>query len=71
MSRYLLDSWRWMASFFSSCSIGNCGTSYGADISLDRIRGETLPVAMSSRVILENGNPTLDPPNVGLSLPEN
>jgi hypothetical protein len=33
------------------------------------MRGETLPVPKSSRVILEKGKVALGPPNIGLSLP--
>lgn len=32
---YLLDICLWIASFFSISSMGNCGTSYGAEISFD------------------------------------
>lgn len=31
---YFTFSCLWMANFFSICSMGNCGTSYGADNSL-------------------------------------
>lgn len=55
---YFTVSWRWIRSFFSICSMGNCGTSYGAEISFGNSWGANLP-----------DPPSL--PNTGLSLPVN
>lgn len=35
VSTYFTFICRWIASFFSICSMGNWGTSYGAEISLE------------------------------------